>query len=301
MRTLVTGGTGLVGRGLVHSLGNCVVTSRNPEAAREKFSCGVDQFLRWNAGQEPLELRAAGPIDAVVNLVGENVAEGRWTAAKKQRIRDSRVMSTRHLVDAIERLETRPKVLVSASAVGIYGDGGEEEIDEFTPLGSGFLADVCRAWEAEAMRAESLGVRVCIVRIGIVLSSRGGALAKLVPIFRWGMGGVLGSGLQFMPWIHVDDLNALIINLLETDSARGVFNGTSPNPVRNREFTQVLAKVLRRPAPWWVPGPLLKLALGGFAEALLQSQRVVPRRMADFGFIHQYPQLEPALRELLDR
>lgn len=236
--------------------------------------------------------------DAVVHLAGEPVAQ-RWTAAAKGRIHDSRVAGTRALVDAIARCETRPKVLVSASAIGVYGDRGDEWLDEDATPASGFLADVGRAWEAEASRAETFGVRVVKIRFGLVLGRDGGALAKMLPVFRLGLGGPLGDGAQWMSWIHVDDIAGMIRYAVETDHARGVWNGVSPNPVTNREFTRALAKALHRPAIFPVPKFALRLGAGEMSQILLDSQRCAPKAALAAGYRFRYPELGPALAAVL--
>ena len=289
----------MIGRRLVHHLGDCLITSRDPERARTRFAYGVTDAMRWNAGKEPMQLPTDWRPQAIVNLVGEPIAEGRWTRRKKERIRSSRIDATRQLVQALETSDVKPRVLVSASAVGIYGSRRDEVLSEQSELGDGFLAELCQAWETEARRAEILGIRVVTIRIGVVLSRRGGALAKLVKVFRWGMGGTLGDGKQWMSWIHIDDLVALIRCAIENDSIRGPLNAVSPLPVTNRKFTRRLAQVLNRPAPWRVPYLALRLGLGEFAETLLESTRVKPLVAIDQGFDFQFGRLENCLRELL--
>lgn len=229
------------------------------------------------------------------HLAGEPVAEGRWTKAKKASIRDSRVEGTRHLVEGLRKLERRPDVLVSASAVGIYGSRGDEILTESAAPADGFLADVCRAWEAEARAAEDLGIRVVTIRVGLVLGTQGGALAKMLPLFKLCAGGRLGHGRQWMPWIHVDDLAALFQFCAESTQLSGSVNGAAPNPVTNREFTQALASAVGRPALFPAPAFALRLALGEFAEVLLASQRVVPEKAQAAGFQFEHGTIESAL------
>jgi uncharacterized protein (TIGR01777 family) len=293
MKTLVTGATGFIGPKLVAALGDCHVLSRNPDRVRAALP-GATAF-GWNAEKELPPAAAFAGVDAVVHLAGEPVAEGRWTAAKKQRIRDSRRIGTRNLVAAIEGLREKPKVLVSASAVGYYGDRGDEVLDEASPPGRDFLADVCREWEEAAQRAADFGVRVVMPRIGIVLGDNGGALAKMLPLFKLGLGGRLGSGKQWMPWVHVDDIVGLVRHALDHEQLRGPMNAVAPNPVRNDDFTRAIASVLHRPAVLPAPGFGLRLMVGEFAGILLSSQRVAPKVAEQSGYPFHYPELQAAL------
>ena len=295
-RILVTGSTGLVGRRLVEALrddGLPVGTvTRSPERAR--FADDVEP-VRWDGVRvAPEELARSA---AVVHLAGEPVFGGLFTADRRRRILESRVDSTRALVRAIGELapDERPKVFVCASASGYYGDRGEEELDEESPPGSGFLADVCIAWEKAAQPVEKLGVRRVSLRIGIVLAREGGALATMARAFRLGLGGRLGSGRQWFPWIHADDLVGLLGAALADERYAGAVNAVAPNPVRNAELTKALAAVLRRPAVVRVPGLALRLGLGELANELLGSRRVVPARARQLGFRWEFEQLEPAL------
>ncbi|MHC4821013.1 MAG: TIGR01777 family oxidoreductase [Planctomycetota bacterium] len=295
MKTLVTGATGFVGRELLPRLEDPRVLSRSPSRASESLG-GVEAFP-WepNAGPPPAD--ALEGVDVIMHLAGESVAEGRWNDEKKRRIRDSRVLGTRHLVDAMESMEKRPGVFVCASAVGWYGDRGDEILDESAKHNGDFLAEVCVQWEKEAMRAESLGVRVVCVRIGVVLGRGGGALSKMLLPFKMGMGGRLGHGNQYMPWIHVGDLADLFVHCAKTESVHGPVNGVAPTPVTNREFTKTLGKVLRRPTIFPVPEFGLRIVVGEMAQILMASQRVVPRAAEENGFSFRYPDLEPALEE----
>ncbi len=258
----------------------------------------MSNAFSWNPITEEPPPAAFDGVDAVFHLAGDPIAEGRWTAAKKQRIRESRVLGTRHLVDALGKLQRRPSVLVSASAVGCYGSRGDEMLDELSPPAQGFLADLCVAWEQEARRAAEFGIRVVCIRTGVVLGD-GGALAKMLPPFRLGLGGPLGNGKQWMPWIHVDDLAALYLHAAENTACSGPMNGVSPNPVTNKEFTKRLASVLHRPA--FLPAPYfaLRLAFGQFAEVLFDSQRVLPKAAEACGFRFQHPDLTEALQSIL--
>jgi uncharacterized protein (TIGR01777 family) len=297
MKCVLSGGTGFIGRRIVerllrdqHYVG---VWSRQP--GREKRTA-VASFS-WDplAGEPPAE--SLNTMDAVIHLAGEPVAQ-RWNADVKRRIRDSRVLGTRCLVDAISRVQHKPKVLVCASAIGYYGDRGDEVLTESSAPGSGFLADVCRAWETEANRAAEFGLRVVRLRIGFVLGKNGGALAQMVPAFRAFVGGRLGSGKQWMPWIHVDDVAEMFAHAVESDIS-GVWNATSPNPVTNAVFTREMGKALHRPAVFPVPSFALKLAFGEMGQHMLDSSRVIPEAALKAGFQFQYPELGPALRNLL--
>lgn len=281
MRVGITGSSGLIGTALRRALAG--------------------------AGDEAVALpRRPGPTDlaglnAVVHLAGEPVAEKRWTAEQKRRIRESRVEGTRALVDGLRALDLRPSVLVSGSAIGYYGDRGDEPLDETSRPGTDFLAEVCSAWEAEARRAEELGVRVVPIRTGLVLAREGGALPKLVMPFRFFAGGPLGGGEQWMSWIHLDDQVGLIRHALVNDSLRGPMNLTAPNPVRNRTMARAIGRVLGR--PWIAPAPrfALQLVLGERVEVLLASQRVLPKVAEADGYSFRFAELDPALRDLLTR
>ncbi len=289
MRALVTGATGFIGRRLVSKLEGPVVLSRDPRSG-----------VPWNPVAGPPPAEAFRDVQVVFHLAGDPVAEGRWTAEKKERIRQSRVLGTRHLVQAIESLSVRPRVLVSASAVGVYGDRGDEVLDESAAPGADFLAEVCRAWEAEACRARDLGVRVVTIRTGIVLG-KGGALAKMLLPFRIGLGGRLGSGTQWMPWIHIDDEIGLLLHAAERDEVAGPMNASAPEPVSNLEFARTLGRVLRRPAILPAPRAALGLAFGAEKAAmLLGSQRAVPRAAERTGYRFRFSQIEPALRAVVD-
>lgn len=300
MRILLTGATGFLGVPLVKVLlgegHEVTVVSRDPERARRRMPAACS-FVAW-MGDHPLHALAGH--DVVVHLAGEPVAGGRWTAARKEAIRSSRVDTSRSLVEAIAALpaEQRPRVLVSASATGFYGDRGDEVVDESSPAGSGFLADVCRAWEAEIQRAEPLVQRAVCVRIGVVLGRGGGALGPLLPVFRLGVGGKVGSGRQWFSWIHLEDMVRLLHFAITADAARGVLNGTAPEPVTNAEFTRVLAAAVHRPAILPAPAAVLRLALGEMATILLGGQRVEPRATLAAGFTFRFPHLAGALADL---
>ncbi len=301
MRVLVTGATGFVGRRLceVLSESGCRVTalSRRPEMAREIVPC-VSQVYAWRPVEEAPPLESLEQVDAVVHLAGESVV-GRWNARKRRAIRESRVRATRNLVDAIGQAEPRPRTLISASAIGYYGDQGETELTESMPAANDFLGEVCHQWEREGARASEAGVRVVHLRIGVVLAAGGGALDAMLLPARLGLGGPLGSGRQWWSWIHREDLIGMVQHVLAGENLSGPFNATSSNPVRQKDFAKVLGRVLSRPAFLPTPGIALKLVLGGFAIELLSSKKVLPDRIQESGYRFLFPDLEPALREIV--
>jgi uncharacterized protein (TIGR01777 family) len=291
----ITGATGFVGSQLATAAGAAghrVVAFSRRAGPDSRF----DEVRRFRA-DDPMDFSGC---DAVVHLAGESVA-GYWTAEKKRRIRESRVAGTRQVVASLGAAEPRPDVLVSASAIGIYGDTGETEADESTSPGDGFLADVARAWEEEALKAEALGVRVVLPRISLVLGPDGGALESMTKLFRLGLGGRIGDGRQWMSWIHRDDLVAMILKALTNPEWSGACNAATPHPVRNSEFTKALAKAVQRPALFPVPAFLLRTILGEFAGEILGSRRVAPRRTAELGFSFGIPTLDAALSDIVNR
>jgi uncharacterized protein (TIGR01777 family) len=294
LKALVTGATGLLGRELLRHLPAPHVLSRSPEAVGAATAPPA-QCWAWRADREPAPTAAFEEVEAVFHLAGEPVAQGRWTAAKKQRIADSRVLGTRNLVASIGNMLPRPRVLICASAVGYYGDRGDELLEEGSASGQGFLAEVCRAWEAEALEAEKHGVRVVLARLGMVLAPRGGALERMLLPFRLGLGGKLGSGQQWMSWIHLEDAVGLLLHAAERKDLRGPINVVSPTPVTNQDFTRELARALARPALLAVPRLALQLAFGELSEVLLESQRVVPKVAQQSGYAFAHPELGPAL------
>ena len=301
MRVLVTGASGFLGSAVCDALlargDETVGLTRDPERARQGNPTVT--WHAWSPAAERPPASALDGVDGVVNLVGEPIDQ-RWTEAAKQRIRDSRGRSTKNLVDAISATEPRPKMLVSQSAVGYYGDRGEAVVDESTGPGATFDAELCVAWEAAASEAEKVGVRVVVVRTGLVLDPEHGLLKQLLLPFKLGVGGPLAGGGQYMPWIHVADEVRLLLWALDTDRASGTYNATAPNPVTNRKFSKTLGRVLGRPAVVPVPKLALKARFGGeLGEVAAGGQRTVPRRALDAGFEFRYPELEPALSNLL--
>jgi len=255
-------------------------------------------YFAWPSPEAPFPAACLEGADAVIHLAGESVAQ-RWSEGVKRRIRDSRVVGTQRLVEALEGASPRPQVLVCASATGYYGDRGEEVLDETSAPGTGFLAETCVEWEGAAARAAEMGVRVVHLRFGMVLGRGGGALEKMLPVFRLCLGGKLGSGQQWMPWIHVEDAAELVIWVLAEPAARGAYNAVAPAPVRNADFTRTLEGILGRPAMFAVPEWALRLAMGEAAEIVLASQRVMPRAAANAGFRFRHSHVADALRALL--
>jgi len=292
MNILISGASGLVGHELMRAL---TAQGHQPLALR-RDPC-IMPF--WDIQRKVICLGPHKEIDAVINLAGEGIASGRWTAARRERIRRSRTDSARLLAEFFAAAERKPQVIISASAVGIYGDRGGEELTEASPAGSGFLAEVAQAWEAAFQPAETAGIRVVSLRLGMVLSPEGGALAAMLPPFRLGLGGAAGCGRQWMSWISLSELPLIIRHILQHEELRGPVNAVAPGAVTNREFTRALAAALRRPAFLSAPGPLLKLLLGGMAkELLLASAKVRPVKLLDSGYIFREPELSAALRRL---
>jgi uncharacterized protein (TIGR01777 family) len=302
MRVLVTGTTGFVGRALVPRLqrGGHAVSAWVRDAERARPVLAPDVALHAAGGPEAWRAALAG-AEAVVNLAGEPLFGKRWTAARRRALVESRVGLTTRLVEAIAALPpaARPRVLVSASAVGYYGDRGDEPLTEESAPGTGFLADLCRSWEGAAQAAEGLGVRAALARLGIVLGPGGGALAAMLPAFRWGFGGPLGSGLQYVPWIHLADLVESLASALEDDRTRGPFNAVAPGALPQGAFARAIGRALHRPAFFPVPGWVLRLAVGGAAQAVLSGQRAEPRRLDALGFRFRFPDLDAALADVL--
>jgi uncharacterized protein len=299
MRVTLTGAGGLVGTKIVEALrargDDVTVLSRDPERTAAKLGVTTQG---WQPLEGPAPAEALAGRDAVVHLAGEPVDQ-RWSDEAKHAILESREVGTRNLVDGLGAAEPRPAALVSASAVGYYGPRGDEVLDESAPAGTDFLARVCTVWEAEAQRAEELGVRVARLRTGIVLDRRGGALARMLTPFRLGVGGPVAGGDQFMPWIHADDLVALYLAAIDGKDWSGPVNAAAPEPVRNRDFSHALGRALRRPAVLPVPALALRLCYGEMAEIVTEGQRAVPRRAQQLGFAFRHADLDEALRDAL--
>lgn len=301
-RICISGATGLIGRALCAALiargDQVTVLTRDPAAAARRVP-GAHAYLAWQPADDGPWAAAVAASDAVVHLAGASIAGQRWSPAYQREIRDSRVVGTRGIAAALARAG-RAGVLVSASGVDYYGDCGDQAVDERSPAGRGFLADVCVAWEAEALRARAAGVRVCVIRTGIVLDRDDGALARLLLPYRLGLGGPVLPGTQWWSWIHRDDVVGMILLALDDARADGPLNGTAPHPVRNREFSDTLARVMRRPAFLPLPEFAARLVLGAMARPLLiEKQRALPRAAEALGYAFRYPTLEPALRAAL--
>jgi uncharacterized protein (TIGR01777 family) len=296
MSAVVTGATGLIGQKLVAQLDRPRVLSRDAAAARERL--GEVEAYTWAPEDERAPAAALDGAEVVFHLAGQPVADRRWDPATKARIRQSRVLGTRHLVEAMAHLAQPPPVLICASAVGIYGDRGDEQLDESSSAGDDFLAGVCSDWEREAHAAEELGTRVVCARIGVVLAPSGGALAKMLTPFRLGVGGKLGDGRQWMPWIHADDVVGLLRHAA-AEAISGPLNLVAPAPVRNVDFTRALGKALGRPTFFGVPRAALKLAFGELSGVLLASQRVEPRVARESGYAYRFAELDAALADCL--
>lgn len=294
---LITGGTGFIGRPLCSqllSLGHRVtVFSRQPPSVVRKLCGPVDTI------DDLQKIPEVSPIDAVINLAGEGIAAKRWSAARKRQLFDSRVDVTRRLVTELGRLQSAPPVLVSGSAVGYYGNQGDTIVTENTTPADEFTHQLCDAWESAARAAASFGTRVCLSRTGLVVGPGGGFVGQMLPLFRLGLGGRLGDGHQYMPWVHREDVVRGIIWLLETETATGPWNMVSPQPVTNAEFTRVLAACLRRPAILPAPAIALKLILGEMSRLLLTGQRALPHRLQEAGFEFHFSNLREALEDLL--
>ncbi len=299
MKILITGGTGLIGRALCRDLlaagHQLTVLSRRPESVKAK--CGgaveaISSLSQWDDNRT---------FDAVINLAGEPIVDARWTESRKKALWDSRVALTEKLVERIRHARHKPAVLLSGSAIGYYGDRADQVLDESSTSASDFAARLCQAWEAAALEATDLGVRVCLLRTGLVLSRQGGFLARMLPPFKLGLGASLGNGRQWLSWIHLDDYIAIVMRLLASAEIAGPVNMTAPVPVTQRDFSANLAKVLHRPALFVAPGCLLKFILGERADMLLGGQRVMPTKMAYHGFRFAYPDITAALQAELPR
>ena len=300
LRILVTGATGLIGRHLCRSLlddGHTVIgLSRAPEKAR---GVPVTEMRQWDAMSGPPTAAALAGVDALIHLAGEPIAAHRWSDEQKRRIRDSRVVSTRNLVNGLRAMAEKPVAFISSSAVGFYGDRGDELLDEQSPAGRGFLPEVCQAWEHEAEPVTAAGIRLVLVRTGVVLSREGGALEKMMTPFKLGLGGKLGNGRQWFPWIHLSDIIGIYRYALANEAIKGPINGAAPVPVTNAEFTRQFAEALHRPAFVPVPEFGLRAAMGEMAAILLASQRVLPNALIAAGSPFRFATLAAALADLL--
>jgi uncharacterized protein (TIGR01777 family) len=303
MKILLTGATGFLGQYVARELlvrgHQLVILSRDAERARASFPYPAE-FYTWDPRKGPAPREAASGVQAVVNLAGESIAARRWTVEQKKKIVESRTLGTRHLWDGLLQagVAERLKVFVSASAVGIYGDRGDEILTEASAPGEGFLSEVCRAWEKEIFRADVPNTRQVALRIGVVLGTEGGALQKLLPVFQSGLGGPVGGGKQWMSWIEVEDLARLFADAVEKREFEGPINAVAADPVTNGEFSKVLAFVVGKPALLPAPAMALKVALGEMSAVILSSQRVRPEKLLDLGFTYQFNTLEDALRHL---
>jgi uncharacterized protein (TIGR01777 family) len=300
----IAGATGLIGSALAAACARdgIKVMALVRDTARAAESLPAATLHAWDATKGSPPEAAFEGVDVVVNLIGESVAGGRWNEARRKRIRDSRVVGTRALVDALRGLSQRPRLLISASGVGVYGDRGDQILTESSEAGRGFLPELARDWEAEANRATELGMRVVLLRSGVVLAKHGGILRKLLTPFRLGIGGRVGSGTQWLPWIHLEDQLGLIRHVMVHEGVSGPLNAVAPEPVTNAEFSRALGEALHRPVMMVAPAFALRLALGPMAdEVLLASQRAMPVRTLESGYNFRYPLLRAALDEVLAR
>jgi uncharacterized protein (TIGR01777 family) len=297
MKILITGGTGFIGRELCKALRESghqlTVLSRKPETVATLCGTEVKAISKLD------ELSANAMFDAIINLAGEGIADARWSPARKQVLLDSRVKVTEQLIAFIDRAQKKPGVLISGSAVGYYGNQGATELDESSAFDDGFSNKLCADWEAAAEQAKAYGVRLCIIRTGLVIGAKGGFLKRMLLPFKLGLGGRLGDGSQWMSWIHMKDYIRILQLALETSKLEGIFNATAPHPVSNDQFTRCLAKILNRPAFLPVPAFALSILMGEMSELLLGGQRVLPKRLQQENFKFEFTTLEKALRDVL--
>ena len=299
MKVLITGASGLIGTALQRwfkEKGYEMLLASRSEAKD-------DQHIQWSAdtGFADEDIPRLEGLDSVIHLAGENISGLRWTEEKKKAIRDSRVFGTRSMIETFDKLKKKPKVFIAGSAMGFYGDRGSDEMTESSAAGKTFLSEVCKEWEAESRRAEDLGIRTVLLRTGIVLSKDGGALATMMTPFKLGIGGVIGSGEQWMSWISLDDVVGVINYALENENVRGAVNNTAPNPVTNEEFTKTLGGVLYRPTFIPLPEFAVHMVFGEMGDALLlDSTRVIPKRLLDAGYKFKYPDLKAALAHAIE-
>jgi uncharacterized protein (TIGR01777 family) len=304
LRILITGSTGLVGTSLCRRLeseGHDLLRLVRPDT---HVATGIvpAKTVRWDPAGDRFDGAKAEGADALINLAGASIADGRWNESRKKLLRTSRVDATRHLMGALSRLKQPPRIVISASAIGYYGDRREDSLTEASPAGNSFLAQLCVDWESEVARGAEFGARVAMLRFGIILAANGGALPQMALPFKFGAGGKLGSGLQWMSWLTLDEAVNMILFALKSPALSGPANAVAPGPVRNAEFTRVLAKVLHRPAIFPAPAFALRLAVGEMADALLlASQRVIPAKLDECGYAFLHTHLEEALRSALDK
>ena len=297
-RLLITGGAGFIGSRLVRVMiaqaYDVVVLTRNPEKTEVHFNYSVKAIKHLD------QLKDDDVFDVVINLAGQGITDRRWTQGIKDQLRESRIVTTRNLMRYLSVVKKKPECFISGSAIGYYGDQGNAIIDEEVSGGKSFSSKLCLDWEDEAKQAEISGIRTCYLRTGIVLGKNGGALAKMLPAFRLGLGGPMGNGQQWMSWIHIDDLIGIILHVINNKDIEGPVNGTAPSPVTNKIFSSTLARVLKRPAFLTMPAFVLKLMLGEMAqELLLSGQRVVPDKILTAGYSFKHAELEDALREVI--
>jgi uncharacterized protein (TIGR01777 family) len=300
----ITGATGQLGTALAASCARdgIPVSALVRDTVRAAELLPSAQLHAWDATRGSPPTEAFADVDVVVNLMGEGIADKRWSDARKKQLRDSRVVGTRALVDALRDLPRRPRLLISASGAGYYGDRGDEILTESSPPGTGFLPELARDWEAEAMRAAEVGLRVVVLRNGVVLSKAGGILHRMLPPFRLGLGGPIGGGHQWLPWIHIEDQIGLIRHAMSHEAVSGVLNAVAPEPVTNAEFARALGEVLGRPTVLRAPLFALRLRFGSLVdEALVASQRAMPVRTLETGYVFRHPLLRGALDEILDK
>ncbi len=297
-RLLITGGSGFIGSRLVPVLSaqnyDITVLTRNPDKTAAHFDHAVTTIKQFDS------LKDVDGFDVVINLAGQGITDRRWTQRVKKLLRESRLKITLNLMSYLQAAEKKPELLISGSAIGYYGDQGDKPVDETMSGDSSFASKLCLDWESEAQSAEAIGIRTCYLRTGIVLGKKGGALSKMLPAFKLGLGGPMGDGRQWMSWIHIDDLIGIMFFVINHKELSGAINGTAPNPVTNKEFTSTLARALKRPAFLPMPAFVLKLMLGEMAEELLLSgQRVMPEKVLDAGYDFQYASLGDALRDVV--
>jgi hypothetical protein len=301
MQILLTGASGFVGKKLINQLvdeGHQVVATTRNIPKYEGLYPTNGKWVSWDSTNNPLPASLIGSPDAVINLMGENIGDKRWSEKRKKKLVQSRVEGTKNLIEGLKAHKISPKVFIQASAIGFYPSNTANEIDENSPMGSGFLSSLCQKWEASAFE-NKISERLVILRIGMIVGNNGGALAKLYPIFKFGLGGPIGLGHQMMSWIHRNDLVDLILFALKRDDFSGIYNATSPNPISNTEFTKALSRSIHRPALFPVPPVVLKMAMGEMSQIVLDSQIVLPKRTLQSGFTYAFPKIELAIQEAI--